>query len=193
MSETSSLKFSQRTMVPSFSKWTQSNFGHIKYMHPKVQRLYREFFLRLAMDGIYFRIDDTGGKRTPEDQINLYNKRPRVTWVLCPHSMHCPGLAVDIIPMKRLGTIYYEPIWTAPIYDQIARIAMDLGLEGGFAIWGVDKPHFHYRGNKTLEEISNGERPDEPVFKISEKDNSTLRVMSRLKIAPDLTTLYTRC
>lgn len=167
-------------MKIAFSKFTRANFEKLTYMHPSVQRLFTEFFCRIAMEGIYFRIPDEGGKRTADDQRALYNKRPKVTWVLCPHSWHCHGLALDIIPLARIGTIHYKAIWTVPHYERIARIALELGIDWGYALWGVDKPHFHYSGGLSIQDIIDGKPLPEPTFDPIEKPRIIERALKRL-------------
>lgn len=169
-------------MNPSYSKWTTLNVSRCKYLHADVREIFLEFILRIAEEGIYLRISEDGGKRTAEQQLKLYNKRPRVTWVKCPNSYHCHGLAVDIIPMKRIGSWYYKPLWTsASTYERMARIAKELGISWGYDEWGMDKGHFHYRGNKNLSQIIAGKYPKKPTFAKIKYHRETERVVSRLK------------
>jgi len=166
----------------ALSKFTRENFGKLKYMHPAVQRLFTEFYCRIAMEGIYIRVPDEGGMRTAEDQRQLYNRTPRVTWVLCPHSWHCHGLALDIIPLWRIGVLQYRALWSAPYYERIARIALELGIEWGFALWGVDKPHFHYSGGLTIQELIDDVPVHEPEFEPIEKPKVLMRALDRLDV-----------
>ena len=83
-------------MKIALSKFTRDNFNKLKFTHPAVRPLFTEFYCRIAMEGIYIRVPDDGGKRTAEEQRALYNKVPRVTWVLCPMSWHCHGLALEL-------------------------------------------------------------------------------------------------
>ncbi len=169
-------------MKVALSKFTRANFEKLKFMHPVVQKLFTEFYCRIAMEGIYIRIPDDGGKRTGEEQRALYNKVPRVTWVLCPMSWHCHGLALDIVPLSRIGIIEYKAIWDSAYYERIAKIAMGLGIQWGYALWGVDKPHFHYTGGLTLEQVAAGAFIPSPQFTPAIKPPVLVRALGRLGI-----------
>lgn len=167
----------------ALSKFTQANFQKLRQLHPAVGRLFTEFLCRIAMEGIYVRIPDDGGKRTAAEQQALYNQTPKVTWVLCPWSMHCHGLAIDLVPLSRIGIIEYKAIWDGAYYERIAKIAMGLGMEWGFKLWGTDKPHFHYTGGLTLEQIVSGTNVPTPQFTPVSKPLALERALQRLDVA----------
>lgn len=177
-------------MKPSFSKWTQENVEKCKYLHPHARELFLEFLLRIAEEGIYVRIPDDGAMRTKEQQQDLYNRTPRVTWTLCPFSYHCHGLAIDLIPMNRIGPIWYKPLFKSNLYDRIAIIARQLNITWGFAEWGVDKGHFHYRAGKTIDQIAKGKYPGKPSIPNNKYHNDTNRVIDRLKNSGTITSTY---
>lgn len=169
-------------MNPTFSKWTEDNVRKIKYLAPEVRELFLEFILRIADEGIYVRIPDDGAHRTAEQQLALYKKIPKVTGVLCPHSFHCHGLAIDVVPLQKIGVLQFKALWNrVDLYERMARIARELNIQWGFQLWGVDKPHFHYSGGKTIEQIIKGNYPKKPSFKRVQYHKETQRVIQRLK------------
>lgn len=183
-------------MKVALSKFTRANFEKLKYMHPSVQRLFTEFFCRIAMVGIYIRIPDDGGMRTAAEQLDQYRKGrpwvagydpkrhnvPPVTDVVCPYSWHCHGLAVDIAPLTRLSTLLYSVWYGEAPFNTIARIAKELGITWGYAVWGTDKPHFHYSGGLTLEQVATGTSLPMPDFKPAEKPPVLVRALKRLDV-----------
>jgi hypothetical protein len=165
-------------MNPKFSKWTEDNVRHCRYMHEDAREVFLEFILRLAEEGVYVRI--TSGMRTKEEQKDLYRKG--ATWVLCPYSWHCHGLAVDIVPMKRVGPLWYKPLFRRnDVYERIIKIALKLGIASGYVEWGVDRGHFHYRGSKTIYQVARRNYPNKPDIKISPYHRETRRVIERLQ------------
>lgn len=173
-----------------FSKYFTESIYALKTLDPIVHPVFLELYWRIAMSGIYFRVSlEDGAKRTPEKQKELYNKNPPVTSVLCPHSYHCHGLALDftalrLLPTFRNGYPTYEAHWSTPFgeraYDTIATHASQLGIDWGFKVWGQDKPHFHYTGGLTLKQIARGKKPPKPTFNRREKDKKVIRVYNRL-------------
>lgn len=136
------------------------------------------------MQGIYVRIPDEGYKRSPELQKKLYNKIPAVTWVLCPFSSHCHGLAIDLAVLKKIGDTTYEIMKGKKMeeqYETMARISMGLGIDWGFKLWGTDKPHFQMTGGLNITDIVKGKTPSTPSFipvvlpKILERARQRLR------------------
>lgn len=141
-----------------------------------------ELILRIAEEGIYIRIPDTGGKRTGEEQQTLYNKTPKVTHVLCPYSWHCHGLAIDVVPLHRLGPLYFTALFHRDnLYERIARIAKSLNIRWGFEEWGMDKGHFHYSGGKTIYQLSKGKFPGKPTIQKHPYNKETDRAIERMK------------
>ncbi len=169
-------------MSPAYSKWTVDNVSKLKYLHPNAREIFLEFILRIAEEGIYVRIPDDGAMRTKEQQRKLYNKVPSVTSVLCPYSYHCHGFAIDVIPMGRIGPIWYKALFgRADLYDRIASVARRLNISWGFAEWGQDKGHFHYKAGKNLQQVSKGNYPVNPAISENGYHTETKRVIDRLK------------
>ena len=167
-------------MRVALSKFSEDNFEKVNYLDPKVQDLIREFLCRIAMEGVYIRIPDDGAYRTSEQQQQLYNKRK--TWVLCPRSYHCHGCAVDVVALSRIGPIFYDAIWSGRKYKKIARIAMELGLEWGYQLWGMDEYHFHYSDNLEPERIGiNGGLLNRPKFPVKKKPSVLMRAIRRMQ------------
>lgn len=169
-------------MNPAFSKYTEQNIKKIWYVAPEVRDLFLEFILRIAEEGIYIRIADDGGMRTKEQQKALYDKVPKVTWVQCPYSWHCHGLALDIIPLQKIGPVTFKAVFNKnELYERIAKVALSLNIQWGFKEWGVDKGHFHYTGGKSIEQIIKGSFPARPSFKLNPYNKETVRAINRLK------------
>lgn len=181
-------------MKVALSKFTQANFETVRYLRAEAQPLFVEFLCRIAMAGVYVRV--TSGKRTTEEQLHEYRKGrpwvsgydpkrhnvPPVTDVVCPYSWHCHGLAVDIAPLTRLSALLYSLWYGEAPFNTIARIAKELGITWGYAIWGQDKPHFHYSGGLTLEQLIAGASLPVPQFTPAEKPKVLQRALGRLDV-----------
>ena len=144
--------------VVKLSKYSSENVQAIKRLDGKVQPLFLEFLWRIAMSNIYIRI--TSSYRSKEEQDRLYAQGRTepgkiVTWVKGGWSFHNWGLAIDIVPLERLGPLYYKARYDKH-WDVIAKIARDLGIDWGNDLWGFDFPHFHYSGGITLKQLNNG-------------------------------------
>src|SRR5262249_228944 len=59
------------------------------------------------------------------------------------------------VPVSPLGKPRYDAI---DIYYDIYDIASQLGIEWGWKVWGIDKPHFMYRQGLTIEDFRKGKR-----------------------------------
>jgi len=173
----------------ALTKWTTQDLAFIKELDPLIIPACIELKCRWAMAGHYNRI--TSGKRTAQEQFRLYLiGRPwfelgtagrAVTWVTCPRSWHCHGLAIDIAPLFRLSEgnpLNYGLDWL--MLDQMAPHAMSVGFDWGFAKWGRDKPHFHYSGGLSIQQIIDGERPPPPLFVPSDKPKNLIRGINRV-------------
>lgn len=181
-------------MKVTLSKFSQENFNTIKFLHPDVQPLFIEFLCRIAMSGVYIRV--TSGKRTSAEQLDEYRKGrpwvsgydpkkhnvPPVTDVVCPYSWHCHGLAIDVAPLQRVGTILYSLWYGVSPYETINRIARELGITWGYAIWGTDKPHFQYDAGLPLDAIVQGAAIPKPIFKPSVKPVVLQRALARMGV-----------
>jgi peptidoglycan L-alanyl-D-glutamate endopeptidase CwlK len=112
---------------------------NIATLHPKVQPYARALIQKAAAKGWKFII--TSGTRTYAEQDALYRQRPQVTKARGGHSNHNFGIAFDVTLFN--GS---QPVWSSPLYDALAVIATDLGLEWGGS-WKSfkDKPHYQLR------------------------------------------------
>tara|TARA_Y100000310_G_scaffold337443_1_gene424517 strand:+ start:2436 stop:3011 length:576 start_codon:yes stop_codon:yes gene_type:complete len=181
-------------MRTSLSKWTADNIGEIQKMNPLVRSVYLEFICRAAMSPLPLYLRITSGKRTPDEQYAEYLKgRPwldegtlgrKVTWVLCPRSWHCHGLALDIAPLIRLGTIAYSVWYKTTPFAELDKIARELFISHP---WRNDKPHFHYaNGFDDIDEwLAAGSPLAEPQFIPEKKPTALLRAMDRLGLIVD--------
>lgn len=149
-----------------FSKFSRQNVALIRRLDPVVQPVFFEFLWRVAAYGEYIRI--TSGKRTGEEQKDEWLKGrpwakgydpkkhggPMVTDVLCPFSFHCHGLAIDVVPLDKIGPIEFKAIYNSKKrYEALARIAGELGITWGYAVWDTDQPHFHYDGGLGIDRV----------------------------------------
>ena len=176
-----------------FSKYSRANVAFVMAMDPLVRELFLEFLWRIAASGEYVRI--TSSMRTAAQQLDEYRKgRPwepgydpkrhkngPVTDVKCPYSFHCHGLAIDIVPLDRIGNIEFRAVYNSKKrFEQIARIAGELGITWGYAAWGVDQPHFHYDGGLGIERVAAGAVIPTPSFKPIERSEVMQRAIDRL-------------
>lgn len=170
-------------MKAVFSKYHLANIKAIDSLDPVCKPVFYEFIRRIGIAGISIRITDA--KRSTAQQDAEYAKgrtKPGsiVTWVKGLDSYHCWGLAIDIAPLKFFDTM---TDYSAPTFEKIAHIAMDLGLDWGYKMWGVDKPHFQYSGGSTIAMLKTGYMPSKPQFKVlASTDSSLLRLEERLKL-----------
>tara|TARA_R110002167_G_scaffold27348_1_gene93035 strand:- start:134 stop:526 length:393 start_codon:yes stop_codon:yes gene_type:complete len=97
-----------------------------------------------------FGIPKMGGKRTDQDQIEMYAQgrtKPgrKVTWTL--NSYHKSGKAFDIYAYVNGGASwnmkYMEPI--ARHLQKVAKEQFGIDLEWGFDLWGKDGAHFQIK------------------------------------------------
>lgn len=170
----------------ALSKFTRRDFEFIKYLDPIIIPLTIELMARWDIAGYYKRITD--GHRTLDQQYQLYligrpwlkggKKGNAVTWVSGKGSMHTWGLAIDIAPMMRVSVLGYTIEWGD--LGKLAPIAQELGFDWGFAIWGTDKPHFHYTGNLSTEEVTSGMKPEIPTFTPCNKPEALVRGFNRI-------------
>ncbi len=106
----------------------------------------------------------TDGRRTLEQQRFLYAKGrtspgPKVTDQPGDGSFHVWGVAVDIVPITVFGRTDYQAY---DRYEQIARTAKELGIDWGYAMWGMDRPHFQYTQGLTIADFRAGRKPALP-------------------------------
>lgn len=153
-------------MSPAVSKYHFANVQVVKGLNPTVRALFYEFLVRLAVAGIRVRL--TSGYRSVAEQYQLWlqgrgKPGPIVTDERGDGSWHCWGLAIDIAPLTFNG-LWYSVDNRGTTYEQIARIAKDIGIEWGFAVWNFDKPHFMYRGGFNIADLQNGHVIASPKF-----------------------------
>ena len=113
---------------------------------PKVEL----FLAEAKKQGLDIFITETG--RTKERQQELYNQGRTtpgriVTWTL--NSKHLiPSEAFDIAFNKP--TLYPKDM---NLWNKLGEIAKQFGIHWGYALWGVDKPHFQNNSNIPAEEL----------------------------------------
>lgn len=122
-------------------------------LHPAMQHKVWQMLEELEMIGEDVLITD--GFRTLEEQRLIYAQGrtrpgPIVSNSPAGWSYHNYGLAVDIVPVGPLGVEMSKKNlleWAAlGRYDVLGRIGQGAGLEWGFQLWGVDRPHFQFPG-----------------------------------------------
>ena len=97
-----------------------------------------------------FGIPKLGGKRTDEEQIEMYaqgrtSKGRIVTWTL--KSYHKTGFAVDIFAYVS-GAASWDMKYLEPIARHLQKIAKDrynIDLEWGYDLWKKDGAHFQIK------------------------------------------------
>ena len=169
-------------MKPVLSKYTADNFRAINTLDPLVRPIFREFLWRIAMSGIYIRV--ISARRTSQQQDELYaigrTKLGRVvTWVNDSNSFHVWGLAIDIVPLNRLGPLQFKAIWRKKhYYDTLQRIAREINIQNP---WPSDRPHFHYCAGKSISQIKKGKFPKAPSFPSITLPSVLTRARNRLQ------------
>lgn len=150
-------------------RYDERNFREISLLHPAMKHKVLQLFDRLELIGEDVLIVTDGGKRSSEEQDQLYAQgrtQPGriVTGVNDSNSYHTHGLAIDLAPVGPLGVPLHEKYlleWASfGRYENIAREAQAVGLEWGFAMWKTDKPHFQYRQGLTIADLKRGKAPD---------------------------------
>ena len=125
----------------------------VNLLHPLLKSKTLQLVELAQGKGIKIEISQTW--RTKEEQDALYAQgRTRagsiVTNVKYPYSLHCWGLAFDIVVI-----VNGKANWSAKYYDQVGPLGESLGLEwGGRWKTFVDRPHFQLPGF-TVEELIN--------------------------------------
>lgn len=129
------------------------NEAEIKDLNPDfaqlVVKLVENLWKTFEPLGLYPLITD--GNRTLEEQKELYAQgrtKPGkvVTWTL--NSSHIGGRAVDIAFIDGdSGSLTYNVDWD--LYGEQVRSIP--GLDWGFDLWGIDKPHVQYNPEQQVE------------------------------------------
>lgn len=122
-------------------------------MQHKVSQLEEEGLL-LGMDWLY---PPDGGRRTSDRQDELYSDPRGVTGVNDSNSFHVHGVAVDIVPVGMFGRLKWND---HNYHERIARIAVKMGFEWGYQMWGWDSHHFQYTQGLTIEDFKSGKKLD---------------------------------
>jgi peptidoglycan L-alanyl-D-glutamate endopeptidase CwlK len=150
----------QRTGLKIFyHEWEVPVMKDVNLLHPLLKSKALKL-LELAKDkGIKIEISQTW--RTKEEQDALYAQgRTRtgsiVTNVKYPYSLHCWGLAFDIMVI-----VDGKANWSAKYYDLVGPLGESLGLEWG-GRWKnfVDRPHFQLPGFTAEELIKKYAQPE---------------------------------
>ena len=112
----------------------------IEYLVPEAPEKATQLVALCVRNGLRVKITDT--LRTKEEQDALFNKRPKVTNVQYPNSMHCWGIAFDFC--RNDGKSAYDN--SDGFFDKVGALGKSLGLEWG-GDWKsiVDKPHLQLK------------------------------------------------
>lgn len=135
----------------------------------------------------------TSGRRTPAEQSALFSQGRTepgevVTDVSGTGSFHVWGVAIDFVPITN-GVAQWDDI---PRFEKIARIAVGMGFEWGFALWGFDKPHLQYTQGLTIADFQKGARLKEPAPQIIQwPDPNKMAPQVAARMEKNLETLYT--
>ncbi len=128
----------------------------------------------------------TAGRRTAAEQTHTWEQGrlrpgPVVTDARGDESFHVWGVAIDLVPVTRLGQPRYGD---AGRYRAIARTARLLGFEWGPDIWDKDAPHFQYTQGLTIADFRKGKRltppDDSPAPVTAEDERRESRLVKRL-------------
>lgn len=163
------------------------NEGVLRYLDPVAAHVFRYFLYKLSRAGEDVLVTD--GMRTRAQQSELYARgrtKPGaiVTNAQYPYSYHNHGVAIDLVPVLfGQTTIVYN---ATARYERIAEIAKKVGIGWGFAEWGFDRPHFHYRQGHDLAYFIRGGRLDDSILRLIREGYSRellnmLRVLERMK------------
>lgn len=128
------------------------NSERIKTLLPEIQPLIKTLLGLLEQE-----FDETplitDANRTLEEQKKLYAQGrttpgPQVTWTL--DSKHIGGRAVDIAFLDANGKLTYSVNW-----EKFGSIVRSIpGLEWGFDLWKVDRPHVQFNPDKTVQHFA---------------------------------------
>ena len=134
--------------------YDERNAKALASLDPVARDIFTRFLQRLDMVE-HEDVLVTDGHRTPAEQDELFKQVPAVTHVKGFDSAHVWGVAIDIVPIDIFGGIDYT---ADERYEQIARIAMSMGIEWGYAIWKFDKPHFQYMQGLSITDFKAGKK-----------------------------------
>ncbi len=144
-----------------FSEYHGKNVAKIKTLDPLVKDLFYSFLNRIALAGIPVLV--ASARRTVAEQHTLYlqgrvTAGEIVTNADYDTSLHVYGLAMDIMPLKKNWRFQTVTNDSFAVYQQLARIGHDLGIEWGFGMWGFDEDHFQFSGGLTIPELRAGKK-----------------------------------
>lgn len=120
----------------------------------------------------------TDGYRTLEEQKIIFAQGRTTPGAIVSNSpagwsYHNYSLAIDIVPVGPLGVELSRRNlleWSAlSRYATIGRVMQGAGLEWGFQLWGVDRPHFQIAGT-TIQDIRAGWKPNIAQARNERKD-----------------------
>lgn len=135
----------------------------------------------------------TSGRRTPAEQNALFAQGRTepgevITDVSGTGSFHVWGVAIDFVPVTNGQPDYSDDARL----QKIARLAIGMGFEWGFALWGFDKPHLQYTQGLTISDFQKGEKLKEPqpqIIKWPDPNKMAPQVAARMQ--KNLEHLYT--
>ncbi|HYH69136.1 MAG TPA: M15 family metallopeptidase [Urbifossiella sp.] len=138
--------------------YASRNLGILDGLNPVARTRFAALLDRLDAAGENVLLTDGG--RTAWRQNALYEQgrtRPGaiVTDARGDESFHVWKVAVDLVPVTPDGKLRYDD---TAAYERIALIANGLGIQWGFALWGVDRPHFQYTQGLTIADFRAGRR-----------------------------------
>ena len=106
---------------------------------------------------------------------------PVVTDAPPGYSYHNYGLAIDIVPLWRIGPIEYRVLFGEPKYfTQMSYIASELGIRNPIA---GDAGHFQYTGGVPLFALRTGTKVHAPPFEPMQLPKILQRAQARLSRA----------
>lgn len=147
--------------------YASRNLGMLEGLDPAARSRFAALLDRLDAAGEDVLVTD--GARTMTRQNDLWAQgrtRPGniVTDARGDESFHVWGVAVDLVPVTRAGALRYDD---EAAYGRVAAVASWLGIEWGFKLWGVDRPHFQYTQGLSIAAFRAGRRlagePPAPV------------------------------
>ena len=151
--------------------------GHIANLAPgfkeRVAKWYQELIMKKIPVLIYCSV------RTPEEQDELYKKRPKVTNArgtpVC-QSFHCYGRAVDAVPLAQSSTNGLTTCW-----DDVKTYAVmsEIGEKYRLRTLSWETPHFEDADFKDWRELAgvatSAPQADSPGTRIAEKNRQNMQ------------------
>jgi len=128
-------------------------------LHPAARHKVFQLIDRCELVGLNFLI--VSGSRTNDDQNEKWKQGreypgPIVTYVKGGDSKHNYGVAIDFVPVL-LGFLKWN---SKKQFEQIARIAVEIGFEWPYQKWNWDIGHLEYSPDLDIAALKAGKRPD---------------------------------